>query len=347
MTFFVPAGTAASTAGAHDLVVSAGGWTAPAVTFTVTPALASVPSAAPAGTTVALTGSGFGAGSAVQSVTFDGAPLAVSPGVPTTTAAGTFSATFTVPSAIGTHTLAVTDAEGNTATRAFEITAAVAASLVITSAPLSGAASATASLGPMTFALRDAGGNPVAAPAGGTVVTLSSNSAGSAVFAATAGGAGTTTVTIPAGAAGVAVYYGDTAAGTPTVTAAASGLAPATQQMTISANVAAKLVFGQQPTTTAQNATITPAVTARVLDQYNNPTAAGTQVTIAIANDASLLGNAVLYGTKTRTAFGGVATFDGLSISGLLGALATGNGFTLRITANGLTPAVSSPFNIT
>ncbi len=142
----------------------------------------------------------------------------------------------------------------------FTITAAAPATLLITSAPVSGTASATATLGPITVAERDAFGNVAVAPTGGTAVTLGSNSAGTPgfapTFATTSGGTATTTVTIAAGTSSAFFYYGDPKAGTPTLTAAHTGLASAVQSETIIAGTATQLMFGQEPTNTAKDATI-------------------------------------------------------------------------------------------
>ena len=63
-------------------------------------------------------------------------------------------------------------------------------------------------------------------------------------------------------------------------------------------------------------------------------------MTIAIAQDASLLGNARLSGTVTVSAVNGVATFSGLSID------QTGIGYTLGVSAAGLTGAMSNAFTV-
>jgi hypothetical protein len=229
----------------------------------------------------------------------------------------------------------------------FTISAAAAASFVITSTAVSGTASAAANLGPITVQQRDAFGNSVTAGAGGRVVTLTSNSTGAAVFAATLNGTAVGTVTIASGASTATFFYGDTKAATPTITASGS-LTSATQLETIVAGTATQLAFGQQPTNTARGATITPAITARLLDAFGNQATGTNSVSIAIGNNAGLLGLGVLYGTTTHNAVAGVATFSNLDVDGaVLGIGGKGTGYTLVITSTGLTAATSTPFNIT
>ena len=102
---------------------------------------------------------------------------------------------------------------------------------------------------------------------------------------------------------------------------------------------AAKLAFGQQPTSTTGGATITPAVTVRVLDAVNNvvPTSSAS-ITLAFGNNP---GSGTLGGTLTQSAASGVATFSGLSVDKI------GSGYTLAATSTGLAGATSSAFNIT
>src|SRR5205823_2469602 len=116
---------------------------------------------------------------------------------------------------------------------------------VITSTAVSGGVSATATLGPIAVQEQDQFGNPVNAGVSGEAVTLSST-AGTGVFSATSGGSNITTVTIPNGSSSTTFFYGDTKAGTPTITvahAAAPALTSDTQQETITAGAASKLVI--------------------------------------------------------------------------------------------------------
>ena len=67
----------------------------------------------------------------------------------------------------------------------------------------------------------------------------------------------------------------------------------------ITPGVATQMAFGVQPTNTAAGASITPAVTVQVLDQYGNLTADTSSVTIAIGTNP---GSGTLSGTKTTAA---------------------------------------------
>ena len=116
----------------------------------------------------------------------------------------------------------------------------VGRALVITSAPVSGTATASPSIGPLTVQVRTAAGAPVTT---GVTVDLSSSSIGTNEFSASSGGAPLTSVVIPAGSSTASFYYGDELAGTPTITVSAAGATAGTQPETISAGTAAGLAF--------------------------------------------------------------------------------------------------------
>ncbi len=120
-----------------------------------------------------------------------------------------------------------------------------------------------------------------------------------------------------------------------TLIASATGLNVTTSAFTVTAAAASQLAFGQQPSNAIVGATIAPAVTVQILDQYGNLTSSTANVSIAIQT-----GTGTLSGTTTRAAVGGVATFNNLSIN------AAGN-FTLRATSTGLTRVDSNSFAIT
>ncbi len=102
---------------------------------------------------------------------------------------------------------------------------------------------------------------------------------------------------------------------------------------------ASKLAFLQQPSNAVSTATITPAVTVRVLDASNNLVAnSSAPVTLVIGTNP---GSGTLSGTLTQNAVNGVATFANLSIDKI------GPGYTLAASSSGLTGATSSAFNIT
>jgi uncharacterized protein YjbI with pentapeptide repeats len=109
---------------------------------------------------------------------------------------------------------------------------------------------------------------------------------------------------------------------------APSGPGPATQ-----------LVFGVQPSDTLPGATISPAVTVQVEDQFCNlVTSDMSTVSLALGTGSP---GGTLNGTFTVSAIGGVATFGDLSIAN------PGIGFYSIVAADGsLTPATSQPFSI-
>ena len=109
-----------------------------------------------------------------------------------------------------------------------------ATTFVIVSAPVSGLASVTATVGPIRVQSRDSYGNPAPAPAGGLLVTLFSDSVGDTVFATSLAGDSVPSVTIPGGASSVVFYYGDTMVASPLITASGM-LTSATQTETITA----------------------------------------------------------------------------------------------------------------
>jgi hypothetical protein len=119
-------------------------------------------------------------------------------------------------------------------------TPATGAELVIDSPAVTGAATASPVLGPITVELVTGDGTPVTT---GTTVQLSSSSAGVNEFSASSGGSPVTSVVIPPGASAATFYYGDELAGQPVITVTAAGAATATQTETITAAPAAGLSF--------------------------------------------------------------------------------------------------------
>jgi hypothetical protein len=108
----------------------------------------------------------------------------------------------------------------------------------------------------------------------------------------------------------------------------------------VSPGAATQLAFGQQPTNTAVNAPITPAVTVRILDAFNNLITSDNtdQVTLAIGTNPA---GGTLSGTNPVTVSGGIATFSDLSINQV------GNSYTLTAASGSLTGGTSTGFNIT
>ncbi len=101
-TFTVPASPSGShSVSAYGSVTLAG--SLPGVTFVVNPTIAVSPTSGPPGSSVTVTGSGFGAGETGITITFDGNPVAS--GI-SANSLGNWSGTFTVPaSSLGSHSV--------------------------------------------------------------------------------------------------------------------------------------------------------------------------------------------------------------------------------------------------
>src|SRR5207245_963940 len=111
---------------------------------------------------------------------------------------------------------------------------------------------------------------------------------------------GSTTATAAA-ASGVATFstLKIDVAGSYTVSATDGSLTAATSSsFTISAAAASQLVFGQQPTSANAGVVISPAVTVKVEDQFNNVTTTTTTVGMAIGTNP---GGGTLGGTTSVT----------------------------------------------
>ena len=130
--------------------------------------------------------------------------------------------------------------------------------------------------------------------------------------------------------------------GSYTLTAAAQGLTGATSaSFDITPGPASQLRFTVQPSNTQQNRAITPAVEVKALDDAGNDATAFTgNIVVAIGRDASPLQNAQLGGRLTVPAAAGIARFDDLTIDQV------GIGYTLTVTAGGLSSTTSQPFDI-
>jgi hypothetical protein len=171
----------------------------------------------------------------------------------------------------------------------------------------------------LTFTFKDAGNNPIInAP-----VSFSTNLAGSTFTPAT----GTTDATgafstvfraTGAGSASITVTVGGTSITFPTAVAVAAG--------------ASALRFVTQPANVGTGAAFSVAV--EVLDNT------GQRLTTATNPITLTLSGGTLTGTATANAVAGLATFNGLSISGV----ATG---TIMTATSGTLTVQSSPFNVT
>ena len=267
--------------------------------------------------------------------------------------AGSHSTTFyygDTKAGTATITASVSGSGIASASKAVTIAAASAARIAFVNATTTSVAARTSTAGPLIVEVQDNLGNRTAAPAGGVTLTFSSSSASTSSFSLTSGGAAITKVTVPAGSSVAEVYFGDTKAGTPTVTVTGSisGWSNATQAQTVTASTAVGLAFGQQPTDAGIGQTISPAVTAMIVDEFGNRTTSTATVTIAIDNNPSWqYWPGRLSGTMSKAAVAGLVTFNDLSISGAYGYLGAGEGYTLEVTSGSVVSAVSNPFDIT
>ena len=224
---------------------------------------------------------------------------------------GLFSFSGCSFSAVGTYTITATDSNHTvtTATATYTITSAPPAKLAITTTAVTGTASNSPTLGPITIQEQDAFGNP---DPGALTVSLSSSSS-TGIFSLTSGGAPVTSVSIPAGQSTVSFYYGDTASGTPTLSAASPGLQTGTQTETINPGPEKMLAVSTQPPgTLAAGQSFTVGVT--VEDQYGNAITTGftgSSDTIHVA----LSSGSFASGTTSVPASNGVATFGNLQIT--------------------------------
>ena len=109
--------------------------------------------------------------------------------------------------------------------------------------------------------------------------------------------------------------------------------------MQVTPAAAAGIIFGTQPSNAAPGATISPAVTVMVVDQYKNVVTSDNtdQVTIALGTNPS---GATLGGTGTVKVSAGVAKFSNLTLN------LAGSGYTLRASNSAMGSATSAAFNV-
>lgn len=129
--------------------------------------------------------------------------------------------------------------------------------------------------------------------------------------------------------AGVGYTLSASAAGVPT--------GATTAPFDIAVGAPALLTFSVQPSTGIAGVPITPAVEVSVEDGSGNVvTNFGGSITIALFSNP---GGAILSGTTNVAPVNGVASFSNLTVD------KSGIGYTLSVTATGLTGATSDPFN--
>jgi hypothetical protein len=233
----------------------------------------------------------------------------------------------------GTYSVqAVSSGLTSTATATVVVSAAPAAKLVFTSAPVSATASNSAG-STVTVTEEDALGNPTTAAA---TVTLGTSSNGPSIFSGTRNGAALAappSVSIPAGQSSVTFFYGDQVAGSPTLTAGAAGLAPGSQVETINPGPASKLVFTSSAFTAPSNGAITTPFTVALEDQFNNVTSSTSSTKVTMSSTSANGKFAATSGGATTT-FVTIAAGQPGSIQGFYGDTTVG---TPTLTATGPT----------
>lgn len=303
-------------------VTSSGAAIAPAVRVRIVDAGGNTVATATNSITIALT-SGSGAQGAQLSGTLT---AAASNGV------ATFSDLSIDKAASGYRFTATATGLTSATSTLFEIVPGAPAKLTFVTQPSNVAAAASMTPG-VQVAISDAAGNTVTSATQTVTLSLSGGTAGAALT-------GTTSV---AAVSGVARFDGlrvDKTGTGYTLVAASGSLTSATSaSFNVNAGAAAKLEISTQPVSTTAGQSLT--LTARVLDAGNNVvTTATNPITVALTPGTGTSG-AVLSGTKTVSAVAGVATFTGLSID------KAGTGYTLTLTATGLSAATSSAFDVT
>ena len=304
--------------------------------------------------TETLTGTNFVADSAVIVTRTGGSGITV--GTPTINSSTSITVSFTVASnaTLGAWNVAVTNPTPGTLTgggtsNAETFTVESPSKLAFTTTVQTLTAGVCS--GVLTVQSQDASGDPSDVASTETLTPSASPATGATFYtnstcttAVTAGN-----LTIASGSNTASFFFEDTVASSPVITVAGSGAFAATgsnaatQTETVNAAGANKLAFLQQPTATAANSTMTPAVTVQIEDQFGNVTTTGSDstrtVSLAIGNNPS---SGTLTGGAGVAAAAGMATFSSLSINN------PGTGYTLVATSTGLTnPTVTSnPFNI-
>ena len=193
---------------------------------------------------------------------------------------GSSTATFTyTDTKAGTPTITAASTSPSTITSATQVetvNAAAASLLVFTSTAVT--ATAGVASGAITVQRQDPYGNANTTDAA-RIVTLSSTSGGTVTFTPSS-------LSIAPGSSSATFSYMDTQAGTPTITAAStspSTITSATQQETVSAAPATKLVFTSTAVTMAAGVA-SSAITVQRQDQYGNTNTADATRTVTLSS---------------------------------------------------------------
>ena len=246
----------------------------------------------------------------------------------------TFSTLKIDSAGTGYRLTATTAGVPGTISAAFAVAAGAATRLVFTVLPTTTASGKTISPSVRVAAV-DVLGNTNQTFSGSVKLAIGHNPSAGTL-------SGTLTVAAFGGVATFSTLSIDKAGTGYTLTAAASGVTGATSApFDITAGSATQLVVTVQPHNASAGATITPAVQVTALDGSGNPaTGFAGNVTVALTAGTGASG-AMLLGTRTVAAAAGTAAFSTLTID------SAGTGYTLTVSASGLTPAVSASFSIT
>ncbi|HJQ64957.1 MAG TPA: hypothetical protein VJ816_01200, partial [Gemmatimonadales bacterium] len=223
-----------------------------------------------------------------------------------------------------------------TTTNNFTINAGTPAKVAFLQDPSSATAGATIAPA-VTVDIEDALGNRVTGVAANVTLSFSVNAGGGTL----SGSAVNQPVNTGTGIATFSDLSIDASGTGYRLLAASTGLTSAVSQaFTIGAGTADHLVFTVSPSNAVAGVAIAPSVKVTALDALGNvdQTYIGS-VTVAITAGTGTAG-AILSGTATQAAVGGVATFAGLNVD------KAGAGYTLSATATGLTGTTSGTFTI-
>ncbi|WP_164001004.1 beta strand repeat-containing protein [Pyxidicoccus caerfyrddinensis] len=210
----------------------------------------------------------------------------------------------------------------------FDVAPAAAAALAFTGQP-SNAVAGEALAPAVEVTIRDAFGNTVSST---DEVTLALEGGASAVLG------GTVAVAAQNGVARFSAVHVQKAGTGYTLKATSGSLTEATSStFAISAADPAKLVVSREPSNGTAGAALNPGMRVSILDAFDNLTASTASVTVALATNPA---GGVLLGTVTESAVAGVATFGAVRLE------KAGTGYSLRATADGLTDATSTSFDI-
>lgn len=273
--------------------------------------------------TVAITG-GTGAPGAVLSGTTTAAAVA---GV------ASFSNLSIDKSAIGYKLTSTATGLTSTSSAFFTINPGAATQLVFTLQP-STATVATSITPKVEVTARDANGNTATGFIDSVTVAIGTNPSGGVL-------AGAVKVAAVGGIASFSTLNISLAGTGYTLTAASGALGGATSApFDITSTLATQLTFSTQPSTATAGTVIAPAVKVTARNSSGGVATGFTgNVTLTITAGTGTAGS-TLFGTVTKAAVAGVATFSNLSIDN------SGTGFRLSATASGVSGATSAPFTI-